>query len=168
MKPSRALASSGWRLMSIAADLDRAAGRPQDPGDHAEGRGLAGAVRAQESEQLALRHVEIDVVDRGELAVPLGEMGQSDQAILRTMASTSSRSASRSTTMWSSDGTALGPGGEGLGQKGRRFFHAQLAGSGSHQRGGDGAELPIGGPLPGGDQGPPNHFPANDRSPDPG
>ena len=161
MKPSRALASSGRRMMSIAADLDRAAGRPEDPAIIRKVVVFPGAVGAQESEQLAARHHEIDTVDRGELAVSFGELDQSDQAILRTMASTSSRSASRSTTMCSSDGAAGGLRRKRLDQKRRRLFHAQLTGTGSNQRGGDGPQLPVGRPLPGGNQGPADHLPAD-------
>src|SRR3954447_16822145 len=77
-----------------AADLHRAAGGPEDAGNHTEGGRFSGAVGSEKAEQLAAGNDEVDVIDRGELAVALGKMDQSDQAILRTMASTSSRSAS--------------------------------------------------------------------------
>ena len=43
-------------------------------GEHAHGRGLAGAVRAEKAEDLAAFDREADVVDGGEGAVPLGEV----------------------------------------------------------------------------------------------
>src|SRR3954453_14591455 len=95
-----------------AADLNRAAGRPENAGNHTESGGFPGAVRSEKAEQLAAGNDELDVIDRGELAVALGKMDQSDQAILRTMASTSSRSASRSTTICSVEGKPLASAGK--------------------------------------------------------
>ena len=61
-------------LQVVAADLDHAARRLEDAGDHAQRRRLAGAVGAEEAEQLARRHLEIDAVDGGEAAVALGQV----------------------------------------------------------------------------------------------
>ena len=47
--------------------------------DHPHRRGLAGAVRAQEAERLALRDVEVDGVDRRELAEPLRQAAGMDE-----------------------------------------------------------------------------------------
>src|SRR5439155_3858324 len=92
-----------------AADGDRAAGRTEDAGHHPDRRRLARAVGAQKPEELAARHLEVDAVHRGELAVALGERGQPDHVILRTMASTTSRSASPATTIRSSAGQPAAP-----------------------------------------------------------
>jgi hypothetical protein len=94
-----------------SADLNRSAGRPENAGDHAKGGRLPRAVRAQEAEQLAGRNDQVDVVDGGELSVAFGQLNQPDQAFLRTIASTRSRSASRSTTMRSSNGQPPEPSG---------------------------------------------------------
>src|SRR6185503_7230756 len=50
---------------------DTPGGRRKNPGDAIEKRGLAGAVRPDEREDLAALHVERDVVDRDEAAEPL-------------------------------------------------------------------------------------------------
>ncbi len=47
-----------------AVDDDLAARRDEDPGQHLDGRGLAGAVPADIADELALRDVEADPVDR--------------------------------------------------------------------------------------------------------
>ena len=57
--------------MSLAVDADLAARRLEQPGDHVDGRRLAGAVRAEIAEHLAAAHREADVSDRGERAVVL-------------------------------------------------------------------------------------------------
>ena len=54
---------------STPAIDDRAGRRAEDPGDHAEGGRLSGAVGPEEAEQLTARHLEVDRVDRGEAAV---------------------------------------------------------------------------------------------------
>src|SRR5262245_43842166 len=85
------------------ADLDPPGGWHDDPGNHAEGGCLAGAVGPQEAEELALGNRQLDAVHCLELAVPLGQTGQGDHPGLRcTMASTSARSSSRSSTIRSS------------------------------------------------------------------
>ena len=47
-------------------------GREQ-PADHADGRGLAGAVRAEEADDLAAVDREVDMVDHGPAAEALGQ-----------------------------------------------------------------------------------------------
>ena len=80
MNPSLLFAAIGFATMIDAADVDRAARRPENAGDHAQRRRLPGAVGAEEAEQLALRHFEVDAVDRGEAAVPLGEVCELDHS----------------------------------------------------------------------------------------
>ena len=43
------------------------------PRQHADGRGLAGAVVAEEAQDLALGHAEADIIDRTHITVVLGE-----------------------------------------------------------------------------------------------
>ena len=69
------MASSGRAWMSIPPTVTRAAGGTEDAGDHPDGGGLARAVGPEQAEQLAAGHLEVDAVDRGELAVALGELG---------------------------------------------------------------------------------------------
>jgi hypothetical protein len=61
----------------VAGDRGAALGRRQQGGQDAYGRGLAGAVVAQQPEHGALRDVEVDVAQRPEVAVapaePFGE-----------------------------------------------------------------------------------------------
>ena len=52
---------------------DRAVVRPEQAGDHGDGRGLAGAVRPEQAEQLAARHLEGDAVNGPQFAEPLGQ-----------------------------------------------------------------------------------------------
>src|SRR5207245_4448997 len=88
------------------ADLNPPGGRQDDPGNHPEGGRLSGAVGTEKAEQLAFGDLQIDAVDRREGAVPLGQARKGDHPCLRcTMASTSARSSSRSTTMRSSVGS---------------------------------------------------------------
>ena len=61
-----------------ARDAQRAGGRGEEPAQHAEGRGLAGAVRAEEPENLAAMDPEIDAIDRGEGAEPAHEVADFD------------------------------------------------------------------------------------------
>ena len=67
-----------------AGDADRARVGTQEPGDHAQGRGLAGAVGAEQRVELAGAHGEIEAVDRraveafGEPADFEGVVGVSD------------------------------------------------------------------------------------------
>ena len=50
----------------------------RDGADHAHGRRLAGAVRPEEAERLAARHLEVDSVDGDELAEALLEVAGDD------------------------------------------------------------------------------------------
>ena len=54
--------------MSLPLEADLAGVGPIEPGDEIEQGGLAGAVRADDADQLAFGEVEIDGVDRGEAA----------------------------------------------------------------------------------------------------
>ena len=51
----------------------------RDAADHPHRRGLAGAVRAEEAERFARRDVEVDGVDGGEVAEPLGQAAGMDE-----------------------------------------------------------------------------------------
>src|SRR5581483_10717690 len=61
-----------------AGNAHRARGRAEDARDHAQRRGFAGAVRAEEPEELTARHDEVDVIDGGEGTVFLREGGEFD------------------------------------------------------------------------------------------
>ena len=54
-------------------------GDRRDAADHPHRRGLAGAVRAEEAERFAGRDVEVDGVDRGEVAEALGQAAGMDE-----------------------------------------------------------------------------------------
>ena len=56
-----------------------AVGDRRDAADHAHRRGLAGAVGAEEAERLAAVHVDVDAVDRGEVAEALHQPAGVDQ-----------------------------------------------------------------------------------------
>ena len=76
--PSSAVA----RLVDIAelhrlADLDRARVRLVLPGDHAEQRGLAGAVRADDADDAAGRQLEGEIVDQQIVAEALPQASRS-------------------------------------------------------------------------------------------
>ena len=62
----------------LAEHLDGSAVRRPDPLDHLQCRGLARAVGTQDAEALTPVDVERDPVDRGELAVPLGQAANVD------------------------------------------------------------------------------------------
>src|SRR5215207_4869359 len=101
-----------WIPIDIdAADLDRTTSRTKDARDHPEGCGLARAIGPQKAKQLASGNHEVNAVHGSESTVALGELIQADHTILRTMASTRTRSASRSTTMCSSLGQFFGSAG---------------------------------------------------------
>ncbi len=55
---------------------DLALGRPLEPGDHPERRGLARAGGAQQREKLAGRDLQREIIHRRELPEPLGEVAQ--------------------------------------------------------------------------------------------
>ncbi len=61
-----------------AVEQDLAAGRVLEAGDHVERRGLARAGGAEEGQELALAHVERHVMDGGEVAIALVQVGQPD------------------------------------------------------------------------------------------
>lgn len=52
-----------------------------DPRDHPHGARLAGAIRPQEAERLAPPDLDIDPVDRGEIAEGLGQPPSTDEHI---------------------------------------------------------------------------------------
>src|ERR1044072_164229 len=62
----------------LATELDRAAARCLEAGDHAQRRRLARAGRPQQGEELALGDLEVDSGNRDHLAVVLGEFDQAD------------------------------------------------------------------------------------------
>ena len=63
-------------------DLCRAGRRPQQRRQHADDRALAGAVRAEEAEDLAVLHLEVDTVDRLHLTEVANETLGSDGRLL--------------------------------------------------------------------------------------
>src|SRR5690606_6464277 len=67
-----------------AGDADAAARRLEDAGHHAQRRRLAGAVGAEEAEELATRHDEVDALHGGEIAVALHELVDLDHRVLKT------------------------------------------------------------------------------------
>ena len=56
-----------------AEDLDAAGGGSEEAGEHLDGGGFAGAVGAEEAEELAGRDGEVDVLNGGEVAEAAGE-----------------------------------------------------------------------------------------------
>ena len=78
MNPSAAFAASGSRREIVTVDDDAAGSRLQQPGDHADARRLAGAVRTEEAVNLPGRHAQRDAVDRREAAVALDEILDGD------------------------------------------------------------------------------------------
>jgi hypothetical protein len=62
--------------------LDLAAGRGVDPADQVEDRRLAGAVRADQGEDLAAADVEADVVDGDDAAEAHAEMARREQRLV--------------------------------------------------------------------------------------
>src|SRR3989442_5927248 len=61
-----------------SAELDATFIGPLEAGDESERRRLAGAGRAEQSEELAARNLEIDPVDRDDVAVRLTDAGEPD------------------------------------------------------------------------------------------
>jgi hypothetical protein len=61
-----------------AEDLDAAGGGGEEAGEHLDGGGLAGAVGAEEAEELTGGDGEVDVLDGGEVAEAAGEAGGDD------------------------------------------------------------------------------------------
>jgi hypothetical protein len=62
-----------------AEDVQFPAGRRRDAADHPHGRGLARAIRPEETECLAAVQIEIDPVHRREIAEPLGQAGRANE-----------------------------------------------------------------------------------------
>ena len=69
------LATASSRVDVVAEDLDLAAGLVDQRGDDADRGGLAGAVRPQQREEIALLHVQIDALEGLDaVLVGLGEL----------------------------------------------------------------------------------------------
>ena len=62
----------------LAAELDAALVRLLEARDHAQRRRLAGAGRAEHGEELAAPDLQVDAVDRGDVAVALAQPGDAD------------------------------------------------------------------------------------------
>jgi hypothetical protein len=56
----------------VAGDARESGGRGDERGEHAQQRGLAGAVGAEQAEDLAVAHSEAQAVDGAEIAEALG------------------------------------------------------------------------------------------------
>ena len=63
----------------LAQQVDLAAGRQDQPQRHPDRRGLAGAVRTEEPEQLTSFHGEVDRIDGGGVPVALREAARGDR-----------------------------------------------------------------------------------------
>ena len=63
----------------VAGDAGRPGGGPQEAQEQAQGRGLAGAVGAEQAEHLARRHVQVEVVEGAEAAVVFRQVFGSQQ-----------------------------------------------------------------------------------------
>jgi len=61
-----------------AEDLNAAGGGGEESGEHFDGGGFAGAVGAEEAEELTRRDGEVDVLNGGEIAKTSGEVGGGD------------------------------------------------------------------------------------------
>ena len=66
--PRRTTPCGGVESKRLALEVQLAGVRAVEPGDHVERGGLAGAVRADQADDLALAHVERDVVQRDDAA----------------------------------------------------------------------------------------------------
>ena len=64
-----------------AEDLDAAGGGGEQPGEHLDCGGFAGAVGTEEAEELAGCDGEIDVLNSGEVSETAGEIGGGDSGI---------------------------------------------------------------------------------------
>ena len=67
----------------LAVQLDQAGRRLLEAADHAQRRGLAAAGRPQEGEELAVAHLEVDVVDGGDVAELLHDIHEPDFDVVR-------------------------------------------------------------------------------------
>src|SRR5262245_22681949 len=96
-----------------AAEPDRPRGGDEGPGDAVEQRGLARAVRADEPEDLALVHLERDLVQGGEPAEALGHAGEAEHAgasVWRARARRGARARMRSAQPRAAHGEEAGRG----------------------------------------------------------
>ena len=66
------------RLPRSPASFHLAGGRFEQAAEHLDGGGFARAVRAEQSVDFAVSHLEVDVLDGGEIAEALGEMLRAD------------------------------------------------------------------------------------------
>ena len=66
--PMRRLTATGSASGSMPRIAHRAGGRPEQPGQALDGRGLAGAVRSEEAVEAARGHREVDAVHGAEAA----------------------------------------------------------------------------------------------------
>src|SRR6478609_1665763 len=64
-----------------AADDDPSGGRGHEARDHSQRSRLAAARGAEEGDELALRHLEIEIVDRDEVAIALGQAPDRKEAL---------------------------------------------------------------------------------------
>jgi len=65
------------RACDVASvEPDRAGIRPEQPGDEVEERRFSGAVRSDDAERFALRHLKIDGVDRSDRVERLAQVFQ--------------------------------------------------------------------------------------------
>src|SRR5665647_2958381 len=97
----------------VTEDAGAARGRPGQPREDAQRRGLAGAVRAEEAEHRALRHAQVDAIQGARLAVQLGEPGdlhgrRGDAGRAQESASTAGGEGGGES--WTSDAPAPGAG----------------------------------------------------------
>jgi hypothetical protein len=67
----------------LVIDHEPSLGDLLEPGDHAQRRCLAAAARAEHGEELTLLDVEVDSVDRGDVAEPLGDRLEDDALAAR-------------------------------------------------------------------------------------
>src|SRR5881398_138124 len=80
---AESLADLGWMCGRVeSVELERAARRPQQGGEHLDGGGLAGPVRPEEREDLAGSHVERDVVDSLDVAERLDDVLDADDGTI--------------------------------------------------------------------------------------
>ena len=71
--------NGGTPVTSRAVEQDPAGGRQLEAGDHPQGRGLARAGRAEHREELAVADVEVDAVDRDDVAIALLDALEADR-----------------------------------------------------------------------------------------
>ena len=76
MAMSRSRASTA--VTSLPSMNDAARGRRIESGKDAQGRALAGTGRTEQREELAGRDLEIDALQRGEVAVHLDDICETD------------------------------------------------------------------------------------------